>query len=93
MRNYNDLHYKKWRKNIFERDDFKCQWPNCNLKKKLNAHHIHKWSDYPGLRFHPNNGITLCKYHHDYIRNMEEEYASFFWNLIVKKQQDKNNET
>lgn len=92
MRNY-DLRYKSWIKQIFSRDKFTCQWPNCNKKNKLNAHHIQKWSDFPGLRFHLNNGITLCKYHHDYIRNMEENYAPFFLNLLLKKQQDSTDDS
>lgn len=77
--------YKRWIKTIFSRDQFTCQWPNCTQTKKLNAHHIHKWSDYPGLRFHLNNGITLCKHHHDHIRNMEEIYATMFFNILKNK--------
>jgi len=82
MRNYSDPLYKKWRLNIYKRDKYCCQWPNCETKTKLNAHHIQKWSDYPGLRYHLNNGITLCKYHHDLIKDNEESYAPFFFKLI-----------
>ena len=47
IRNFNDPQYKKWRKEIYKRDNHKCQWPGCNSHKKLNAHHIRKWSDFP----------------------------------------------
>jgi 5-methylcytosine-specific restriction endonuclease McrA len=84
-RNYKDPLYKEWRKNIYKRDNHTCQWPNCNNIKKLHAHHIRKWSLYPGLRFHPDNGITLCKTHHDMIKNQEENYAGIFLKLLANK--------
>ena len=84
MRNY-DKQYKDWIKKIFARDNFTCQWPNCNKKRPLNAHHINKWSDFPGLRFHINNGITLCKHHHKHIKDMEESYAPMFFKIIAAK--------
>lgn len=82
MRNYNDPQYKKWRQNVRKRDNNTCQWPHCNCKKKLQAHHIHKWADFPGLRYNTSNGITLCKYHHDLIKNDEDSYAPFFLKLV-----------
>lgn len=85
MRNYNDPQYKKWRKSIYTRDSYCCQWPNCNCGKKLNAHHIYRWADFPGLRYHINNGITLCKTHHDMIKNNEDNYRGFFLKLIINK--------
>lgn len=85
-RNYNDPAYKLWRKNIYKRDNHTCQWPHCQSHKKLQAHHIQKWSDFPGLRYHPSNGITLCKTHHDLIKNNEESYAPFFLKLLLSKQ-------
>jgi hypothetical protein len=85
MRNYNDPQYKQWRKNIKKRDKNICQWPTCNSKNKIHVHHIMKWSDYPGLRYHPYNGISLCKTHHDLIKNNEENYMSFFLQLILNK--------
>ena len=85
MRNYNDPEYKKWRKNIKKRDNHTCQWPGCICKNKLHAHHINKWSDFPGLRYNIDNGITLCKTHHDLIKDNEENYAPFFFKLILQK--------
>lgn len=86
MRNFKDPQYVKWRKDIYERDNFCCQWPNCLSTKKLNAHHIKKWSEYPGLRYNLNNGITLCATHHKMIKNMESDYELFFLKLIANKQ-------
>lgn len=85
FRNFQDPQYKKWRKLVYSRDEFVCQWPGCSIKKNLNAHHIKKWSDYPGLRFNIDNGITLCKIHHNMIKNMEENYEQFFFKIICSK--------
>lgn len=85
MRNYSDPQYKDWRKKIYQRDNHRCQWPNCVSRSKINAHHIKKWSDYPGLRFNINNGITLCSYHHKLIKDMESDYELFFLKLIANK--------
>lgn len=89
LRNYNDPQYKQWRNLIKKRDHHTCQWPGCNSKKKIHAHHIQKWADFPGLRFHPNNGISLCKTHHDLIKDNEENYSQFFSTLILNKLRDK----
>lgn len=87
-RNYQDPQYKEWRQKIYARDKFTCQWPNCKKKTKLNAHHILKWSDFPGLRYHLNNGITLCREHHQLIKDNEENYSTFFNSLIIKKMKE-----
>jgi predicted restriction endonuclease len=85
FRNFQDPIYKAWRKKVYTRDKHQCQWPGCSQKKKLNAHHIKSWSQYPGLRFDINNGITLCKYHHDNIKGMEEIYAGTLLRLLDNK--------
>lgn len=85
FRNFRDPVYKEWRKKVYSRDHHQCQWPGCTQKKKLNAHHIKSWSQYPGLRFDINNGITLCKYHHDNIKGMEEIYAGTLLRLLDSK--------
>jgi predicted restriction endonuclease len=89
FRNFNDPLYKKWRLEVYKRDNFQCQWPNCASKKKLNAHHIYKWSEFPGLRFEANNGISLCKTHHDMIKNQEDIYAPIFIKILASKKNDK----
>tara|TARA_B100002019_G_scaffold73571_1_gene63557 strand:+ start:10245 stop:10517 length:273 start_codon:yes stop_codon:yes gene_type:complete len=90
MSRFYDKQYKQWIKNIFARDKYQCQWPNCKHRRtKLNAHHIKKWSDYPGLRFDLSNGITLCKEHHDLIKNNEENYEMFFFKIISNMRREK----
>lgn len=84
-RNFNDPIYKKWRRDVYTRDNYECQWPNCNCKKKLNAHHILRWSDHPGLRYNVSNGITLCKKHHDMIRGCEDGYVEYFLKILEHK--------
>jgi len=50
---------RKWRKDVFERDDYTCQ--ECGKKGGyLQAHHIKGWTEYPDLRRDLNNGVTLC---------------------------------
>lgn len=85
FRNFDDPQYKLWRKNVYKRDKFTCQWPGCGDKKKLNAHHIKTWSQYPSLRFVTDNGITLCKAHHQMIKNLEHIYEAVFLKIIANK--------
>lgn len=82
-RNYDDPEYKKWRKDIYQRDNYKCQWPGCNITKKLNAHHIKRWADNPALRFNKLNGITLCKEHHKMVTGLESYYEAVFMKIVA----------
>lgn len=51
---------KKWRMDVFFRDNFTCQ--KCNKKgNKLNAHHLYNFSSHKELRNEVSNGITLCE--------------------------------
>lgn len=85
QRNFKEPAYVKWRKAVYSRDKFKCQFPQCNCKRKLNAHHILPWSKYPSLRYVITNGITLCKIHHALVRNKEMIYASLFTTIVKQK--------
>jgi hypothetical protein len=90
IRNFDDPEYKKWRNKVYARDNHQCQWPGCINKKKLNAHHIRRWADCPGLRFEADNGITLCKDHHKMITGVESYYEAVFYNIIKQnKKHDK----
>lgn len=85
-RNYEDPEYKKWRKKVYARDKYTCQWPGCTNKNRLNAHHIRRWSDFPALRFVVENGISLCYLHHKMISGMESIYESVFYKILKDKE-------
>ena len=55
------------------------------MKKQLQVHHIKRWSEFPGLRFHPQNGITLCKAHHAFIKDNEDAYAETFFKIVSNR--------
>jgi hypothetical protein len=85
-RNFNDEIYKKWRLAVYRRDGYKCQWPGCRTKKrKLNAHHVHKWAKFPSLRYVVENGITLCSLHHKLVTGKEDNYILMFSEILLRK--------
>lgn len=55
----NSSQYKRWRKSVFERDEYTCIF--CGQKGGwLEADHIKQFAYYEDLRFDVNNGRTLC---------------------------------
>ena len=57
---YYSLEYKKWRLEVFIRDNFTCQ--NCRaVGGYFPDNSIKSFAKYPALRFDINNGITLCE--------------------------------
>jgi len=62
------LPFKNWRTAVFKRDNWTCYI--CKQRgRKLEAHHIKSFSDYPDLRFSVENGITLCNECHKKTEN------------------------
>lgn len=61
-----DWRYNHWRRKVYKRDSYQCQYKSCGYTgKKLEAHHIKPWAEYPKLRYLVKNGITYCQKHHD----------------------------
>jgi 5-methylcytosine-specific restriction endonuclease McrA len=52
--------YKRWRFDVFSRDDFACRHCGDDRGGNLHAHHIKGFADHPELRLSVDNGITLC---------------------------------
>jgi len=81
-RDWNSPEYKKWRLAVYKRDGFRCRFPGCNSKKKINAHHIQRWADNPALRFNVMNGCTLCAKCHRLVTGNEEQYEAMLQSAI-----------
>jgi len=63
--------YKEWRASVYRRDQWTCV--QCSYKgKKIVAHHIKEFSDFPELRFDVDNGVTLCRSCHALIHTLEK---------------------
>lgn len=75
---------KQWKKDVFYRDNFECQF--CMKRGgTLNAHHIIRFADCIERRTDLNNGITLCEECHKSIKYKEGEWESLF-NFILETQ-------
>jgi 5-methylcytosine-specific restriction endonuclease McrA len=55
---YHNAEYKKWRKNVFEKDKYACVF--CGSKENIEAHHFFRFSYFPNFRLNVWNGLTLC---------------------------------
>jgi len=65
--------YHKWRRSVYERDNYICQ--KCGVNNKtLNAHHIENYSDKKEKRLLVENGITLCKKCHQDFHKIYGKY-------------------
>lgn len=65
---YYSQEYNNWRRTIFIRDEYTCQY--CGDKNVyVTAHHIKSFAHFPKLRFDLENGITLCEKCHSKTDN------------------------
>lgn len=74
--------YKRWRQQVWLRDNFTCKIANPDCSGRIEAHHILGWSSHPELRYKLNNGITLCHAHHPRARAEEKRLVPTFQGLV-----------
>lgn len=92
------VEYRSWRKEVFERDGYKCQC--CGIKNRkglsksirLEAHHINDWKNNVSQRYDVNNGITFCErchtqFHSDFGKsgNDNNQLQEFLYRYIDEK--------
>lgn len=62
--------YKKWRKDVFSRDNYTCQM--CGKRgRKLVAHHKKRYRNHIEDRTNLENGVTLCENCHKIVHHKE----------------------
>lgn len=81
----NDMAYKDWRKNVWERDNYKCQLDRDDCDGRIEAHHIIEWSIDESKRYDVNNGITLCKKHHPKKKKDVKDFEELFTSIVKCK--------
>lgn len=74
--------YKDWRRQICNRDNWKCKMNNKDCNGRLEVHHILGFTDYPELKYDINNGICLCHFHHPRVRKEEKRLSPYFMELV-----------
>jgi 5-methylcytosine-specific restriction endonuclease McrA len=86
-RDFDDPIYKEWRRKVLRRDSYKCQMPGCKRRgKRMQVHHIQKWSSASSLRYEVSNGITLCWDCHNEVNGKEEIYGGLFSKIVYNNE-------
>ena len=76
---------KTWRREVYERDGYKCQVCGATREETdIEAHHLENFADNQDKRLDVNNGVTLCVKHHKlfhqiygYHNTTPEQYQEF----------------
>lgn len=60
----------EFKREVRERDSSACQWPGCGYcDAHIDVQHIAKRSQRPDLLYDPENGVCLCRKHHNLADN------------------------
>ncbi len=76
------LGYAHFKKAVFKRDGHRCVI--CKKTRRIEAHHIIRYSDSTNLQMNPDNGVTLCNQCHYMIRNKEHCWIDYFRAIVIK---------
>lgn len=66
----NTPEYRRFRKDVLNRDGYTCQICGCQ-KRIMHVHHIKPFAFFANLRTDPDNGITLCPECHREVHHNE----------------------
>jgi 5-methylcytosine-specific restriction endonuclease McrA len=80
--------YDKCRRDVFRRDKYCCQMPECKSRYRIQMHHITRYADSINGRNNPENCITLCKRCHEKVTGHETHYAQMFFGIVRRKYED-----
>jgi len=74
---------KSFKHFILDRDNYKCQYPNCINICNLHVHHI----DYNKSNTNKDNFVTLCNSHHSKTigKNNREYWIEFYQNIMINR--------
>ena len=78
--------YNIFRSAVRKRDKNRCQFPGCK-KAGREVHHIIKYADSNYLKHEVDNGILLCKDHHEDVKGKEGHYVKTFSDIVLRKKQ------
>lgn len=70
---------ERWEQAVFERDNYKCQNPDCESHPDyfvFDAHHIWPKGSNPKWKFFLENGITLCRVCHGKAQRHELDLSA-----------------
>lgn len=77
-----EIRIKLWRTDVFSRDKYLCQMPDCDKTiHDIEAHHIKRFRDFEELRYEVSNGITLCKRCHNKTKGKEGRFEELFTSI------------
>lgn len=82
-----EARYGRFRKLVYERDNYSCVVCGYSERGKLVAHHLDGYREHPEKRTDPNNAVTLCDtchkdFHHiyGYGKNTKEQFEEYIQN-------------
>jgi len=80
---------KLWRTVVLLLADGHCWYPDCEITKGLNAHHIEDFRMNPIVRFDPKNGLCCCAGHHKFKKGaVHKGFVAVYRYLIQNRPMD-----